>query len=346
MEILRQPAPAKASWTGDELSRSENWITQLDTRELAELDAALRHVQKAGLAWGHFEREQFPLDRLASRLAQIDDELQNGRGFVLLRGLDVSRYSVEELETIYWGVGVHLGSIVSQNAKGALIEKITDISAQNIDDPNLRLYVTAEAQPPHSDLADVVGLLCVDRAREGGESVVVSTMAIHNRILAEHPEYLPALYDGFYHDLRGEGPTGDLDEISDVPVPVFSYINGRLRSWFHGRKIRHGAVKRQVALTALQKDAVDYVERLGSDPSLRMDMQLQRGDIQLLNNHSAMHYRNAFVDGDGHKRLMLRIWINLRGMGDFHPAIDKWIRQGVPKQDWARDRKLAALGNR
>jgi len=344
MEMLKEPLPAHMAWTGPSLTRSNDWITHWTNAELHDLDRALRDVQRDGLGWGQFGRDQFQVPALAARLRWIDSELKDGRGFVLMRGLQTERYNLQELKTIYWGLSVHLGQVMSQNAKGTLIEHVTDIGAKNLGDPNLRLYVTAAAQPPHADQADVVGLLCVDRAKEGGESVVVSMMAIYNRMLQEHPEYLLPLYQGFHHDLRGEGPNGDLDETSDVPVPVFSYRDGRLRSWFHGKKIRNGAMKRGEPLAGLAREAVDYVERLASAPDIRLDMQLQRGDIQLLNNYSALHYRTAFVDGEGHKRLMLRIWVNLDGIGEFDPAITKWVREGVPQQAWASHRRVVSIG--
>ena len=344
MYILREPLPERVAWTGPALSRTDDWITCWTQAELDDLDRALRDVLQQGMGWGQFGREHFSLPAVADRLAWIDRELKSGRGFVVMRGLQTARYNLQELKTIYWGLSTHLGQVMSQNAKGSVIEHITDIGSGNVNDPNLRLYVTASAQPPHADQADVVGLLCVDRAKEGGESVIVSMMAIYNRILSEHPEYLPPLYAGFFHDLRGEGPTGELDETSDVPVPIFSFRDARLRSWFHGRKVRNGAVKRGTPLSPLELEAIEYIERLATDPEVRLDMQLQRGDIQLLNNYSALHYRTAFVDGDGHKRLMLRIWVNLDDMGEFDPAISRWVREGVPQQSWAANRRIVSIG--
>lgn len=344
MEMLREPVPSPQAWIGKELAKSSEWVTYWTAEELKELDDALRSVAREGFGWGQFGRDQFRLPGLAARLRWIESELIDGRGFVLMRGLPVERYSVQELKTIYWGLSVNLGRVMSQNARGAVIEHITDTGAKNIGDPNLRLYVTSAAQPPHADQADVVGLLSVDRAKEGGESVIASMMAIYNRILQEHPEYLEVLYEGMYHDLRGEGQTGDINETSDVPVPVFSYRNKRLRSWFHGKKLRYGAGKRNSELTPLQRQAIDYIERLGADPDLRLDVQLERGDIQFLNNYSSIHWRTAFTDGDGHKRLLLRVWINLEKMDDFDPAITKWVREGVAQQNWAFHKSLVALG--
>jgi hypothetical protein len=344
MDILQTPLPPRMAWTGAELRQTDDWITRLTRDELEELDRALQAVKRRGLDRSTLRPQDFPLPMLSDRLSWMDRELKTGRGFVLLRGLEVDRYSLEDLETLYWGLSIHLGRVISQDAKGTVIQHIADIGASNLDDPNLRLYVTAKGQPAHADMSDIVALLCVDRALEGGESVIVSTMAIYNRMLKEHPEYLEPLYAGFYHDLRGEGPTGRLDEVSDVPVPVFSNQGGVLRSWFHGRKIRHGAEKHGVPLTPLQKAAVDYVEALGYDPDMRLDMNLQPGDIQFLNNFVAMHYRTAFKDGGGHKRLMLRIWLEMNDMGPFDPALEKWVRTGVPSQEWAKDKALPSLG--
>lgn len=344
MDILHTPLPPRMAWTGAELLRSDDWVTPLSRAELQELDRALQGVKRRGLDRRALQREDFPLPTLGPRIAEMDRELKSGRGFVLLRGLDVDRYDIEDLTTIYWGLSIHLGRVISQDAKGTVVQHITDMSVANLNDMNLRLYVTAKGQPPHADMSDIVTLLCVDKAQEGGESVIVSTMAIYNRMLKEHPEYLEPLYTGFLHDLRGEGPSGDIDELSDVPVPVFSYHGGILRSWYHGPKIRNAAVKRGVPLTPLQLAALDYVERLGSDPEMRLDMNLQPGDIQFLNNFVAMHYRTAFRDGDGHKRLMLRIWLEMPDMGPFDPALAKWVRSGVPSQDWAQHKGLRSLG--
>lgn len=345
MTMLQDPIPEDRAWIGSHLKATQEWITHLTKTDIQSIDEALRYVSEKGLNWGEFDADSFPLIAFSDKLREVGHTLKQGRGFVLLRGLPVEKYTLDEIKTIYWGLGTHLGSIVSQNAKGTLIEHITDKNPSNLGDPNLRSYVTNEAQPPHSDQTDVVSLLCVDRAYEGGESVVVSSLAIYNRILSEHPEYLVPLYEGYYHDLRGEGESGDINETSDVPVPVFSNYNNQFRAWFHSKKMRNGTRKKAVQLTPLQLEAMEYMEELGRDPDLRLDMQLERGDIQLLNNYSTLHYRNAFVDGQGHKRLMLRLWIELQEMGDFDPAMERWVRQGIPLRSWSKTKPVQALGD-
>jgi alpha-ketoglutarate-dependent taurine dioxygenase len=82
-----------------------------------------------------------------------------------------------------------------------------------------------------------------------------------------------------------------------------------------GRYIRNqinaGAVKREVPLTTLEKAALDFLDEQTQRPDLRLDMDLELGDIQSINNYTILHSRTGFVDGpEPHqKRPMLRFWL-------------------------------------
>ncbi len=335
-----------SAWTGDELRRSNDWVDHLDAGEIAQVEAALRHVERRGLRWGGFGAADFPLGSLVTRLKRADDELRYGRGFVLLRGIPVARYSLDQIKTIYWGISSHLGRIMPQNVKGVMLEEITDLNVSNLNDPNLRGYVTTKRLDAHSDNSDTVALFCVDRAESGGRSMIASMPAIFNRMLETHPEYVEPLFQGYRYDLRGEGVTGSLDETSE-PVPVFSFHGGRLRGWFHRRLILGGAKKAGIDLSELQCRALDFVADAAHEPSLFLEHDLQPGDIQFLNNYTTIHYRSEFVDGPNHKRLLLRIWINREDRSDTDPAFEQsWIVAGYQERDWAKGKPIAALGGR
>ena len=49
-------------------------------------------------------------------------------------------------------------------------------------------------------------------------------------------------------------------------------------------------------LTAAHYEAMSLFNELASSQELALQMILQPGDIQLLNNHTCLHYRSAFVD--------------------------------------------------
>ncbi len=345
-QIRSTPIGEAYAWTGAALRQSRHWLDQLGEEDISDLERALAAVKHKGLRWGAFDKQDFPLTVMAARLQRMDAELSEGRGFILMRGLPVARYSLDDVKTIYWGIGCHLGQVRPQNVKGTMLEHIEDLQVSNLNDPNLRGYVTAKGLDAHCDNCDTVGLLCVDRARIGGVSMIASMGAIHNKLLAQRADLLEALYQGYRYDLRGEGVTGSLDETSE-PVPVFSSHQGRVRGWFHRRLILGGAAKAGITLTPLQREALDFVADAAHDPELVLEHDMQPGDIQLVNNYAVIHYRTPFEDGGGHKRLLLRMWTNRRVRDQVDPVFEQsWIVAGYQAREWARDRAVAALGNR
>ncbi len=108
------------AWLGREMEQSTEWIRPLSLRAITELDAAIDGLKQRGLAWPHFGRSDFPLPTFSRDLSSALDELEDGRGFVLLRGIPVERYTESELKSLYWGLGAHLGEARYQNAQGEL----------------------------------------------------------------------------------------------------------------------------------------------------------------------------------------------------------------------------------
>lgn len=311
MNILREPVQDASAWVAEDMRRDPSWMHQLSATELGELGAALRSVQALGLAAGMFGREEFVLPTLAGRLATLGREFEYGRGLFVLRGIPVERYSLDELKTIYWGIGVHLGNPVLQNAKGDLVSHVED-RGDDYGDKNTRLYTTAAAANPHNDPSDVVGLLCVRTAPAGGTSMVSSAMSIYNRILREHPEHLEILARGFPHDLRSEGATGGSEETTPE-IPVYSWFAGKLSCCVNSKSHRTAREKLGRPLTSEEVAALRCLEELAVDPELCMTMDFRPGDIQFLNNYVTIHTRTSFQDGRdiGERRLLLRLWLNL-----------------------------------
>ena len=336
VERFEGPVTDSSAWRGKDYSGNDNWAHQLSQDELAELDTALKAVTQAGLAPLEFSRDAFPLPGFGPVLNGMLDELETGRGFTLLRGLPVERYDEPALYRLYWGIAVHLGDMISQNAKGDLIGRGEDIGV-DITAPNARGYTTNAALHPHNDSSDIVGLLCVRQAKEGGQNMIASAMTIYNAVLEHHPEYLDLLYRGFHYDVRGEGVTGKSSEVTRHRVPVFSYCDGRLSCRFNKRAIETAAQKMGEPLSALERDALTFIADLTVDPAIRLDFPLQPGDLQLLNNHMVLHARSDFVDWPdrARKRLLLRLWVNRReGEGrrlapDFANRYNTGFRQGV-----------------
>jgi len=306
--IRTTPITGPKAWRGAELASDPTWIVAWSAAELAEIDHALGVARASGRPLADVDRAHFPLATLASRLSQVLDEIYSGRGFVLLRGLPVDRYADDEVGLILWGLGRYLGAPLHQNPQGDLLGHVYD-HGRTYGDIDVRGYETNAYLPYHTDAGDMVGLLCLRRGLAGGLSSIVSSVAVHNEILAAHPEYLGLLYNGFYY-IRREAALTERG-VSERPIPVFGHAGGMVSCRYIRNQINAGAVKRGVPLTAVETAALDHLDEQTRRADLRLDMDLQPGDIQLINNYTILHSRTGFVDGElpHQKRHMLRLWL-------------------------------------
>jgi len=289
-----RPVETPAAWTAPEMAGTTAWIHQITKADIAEIDAALRGVKARGLGISAITRECFPLDGFARSLAEIRHEVEFGRGFVLVRGLPIERYTKEEAQLIFWGIGTYLGEAVGQNTMGDVLGHVRDIGRDWNKDHHGRGYQGHDALSFHCDKNDVVALMCWHPAKSGGLSCIASSMAIHNAILERRPDLLELLYGPFYIDHRGEQVEGDKPYYVQ---PVYMHHNDRV----FGRYGRTYVMTSQrfddvPRLTADQIAAIELVEELANDDEFRLDMEFRRGDIQLLNNHVILHSRTAFED--------------------------------------------------
>lgn len=306
-------------WTAADVADPATWTEVFDAGELAELDAALRAALSVSDDVLQLGREHFPLPTVADRLATIEDELINGRGFVRLRGIDRSAYSQREMEVLYWGIGTHLGLPWAQNKHGHVLGDVIDQN-KAIDDPTARgNELGGIALPFHCDGSDLVGLLCLENGIEGGLSRVANSVGIHNQLVAEHPDLAAALYDDFPYDFRGEQAEGGK---SYYTVPVFTEWDDRLfvrcippYIW---ASQRHPETPR---LTDIQAAALRMVETLAEDPQHHVAMELAPGDMQFINNYHVLHGRTAYADdrGAGRVRHLKRLWLETTVLGSRPP---------------------------
>ena len=331
---LRTPLDHPSVWRREDMAGREDWIRTFSDAELEEIRAALpRRFGAPG-----FGKADFPLSVLGPRLAEMVDELENGRGFAMMRGLDRLGLDPQGLRDVYWGLALHMGRAISQNSTGALIGEVFD-RGLDYDGNNVRGHTTNARIGPHCDTADVVGLLCVHPAQEGGESLIASSAAIYNEILATAPHLVDALAAGFRIDLAGKGPTGAADEVTRSRIPIFSWHAGRLSCRFNRKQVEDGQRKLGRSLTEEEREAVETVERLALDPRFRLDMDFRPGDIQWLNNHAILHGRAGYRDSADpeRRRLLLRLWMNIPNGRPLAPAFADRLNTGPRGGVYARE---------
>jgi len=298
----------RSAWYGPELARSTDWIARLSKTEIAEVESAMRRLVESSFDLTSISSQDFPLPTLGARLRDVLDEVLNGRGFALIRALPVERWSKREAAIAFLGIGVHLGHLRMQNAAGHLLGHVKDLGRSS-EDPNARIYQTKERQTFHTDSCDVVGLLCLQPAKFGGLSTVVSSTTIFNEMRRRRPDLLRVLLDPIETDRRGEVPEGSKPYFR---IPVFNWYGNQLSAIYQRQYIESARRFSGVGpLSALQIQALNLFDELANDPALNLNMELQPGDMQFVHNHTMLHDRTAFEDypEPERRRHLLRLWL-------------------------------------
>jgi TfdA family taurine catabolism dioxygenase TauD len=302
-----------AAWYGPEMARRDDWQLPLSATEIAEIEAALRPLVAGAADIAAITARDFPLPTLGSKLkARVENEVLNGRGFLLMRGLPVERWSMREAATAFFGLGSHLGSARSQNGKGHVLGHVQDLGL-DVTDPNVRIYQTHERQTYHTDSCDIVGLLCLKTAKSGGLSALVSSTTIFNEMRRRRPDLLRLLFEPLATDRRGEVPDGQKPYFE---IPVFSWHEGYLTAIYQ-RQYIDSAQRFPDAprLSPAHIEALDLFDALANDAALHMFMEFRPGDVQLVHNHTILHDRTSFVDWPDpeRRRHLLRLWLAAAG---------------------------------
>lgn len=162
------------------------------------------------------DRNAFPLPNLSHVILRWREQIVLGCGMVVARGLPVRSWGIDASTLAYLGIASYLGRVGEQTPKGELIGHVTDVRGDT-EDP-LRGYQTSRGISFHCDAADIVGLLCLNPAREGGESLVASSATIFNAIFRSSPRLANRLFQPVKVHLRG----WDRHCATDAPVMAMS----------------------------------------------------------------------------------------------------------------------------
>ena len=320
-----------AAWRGPEIAGTADWKIELGAAHRAELLAALSGLASDKRPLRAITAADFPLPTLAPVLADAMDEVIDGRGFVLIRGVPIDGLNARQIELLYWGIGQHLGRPIHQKGPDDLLVYVHD---QGVDanDPLVRGFQTAARLDYHCDSSDVVGLLCVRPAKSGGVSTIVSSVAVHDELVRRDVAAADLLHEQWWHDRKtGDGPE------SFFQCSVFGERDGRLFAHY-GRAYMESASRGAgiPALRAEQVRALDALDELTNSPDFVLNMDFQPGDIQLLNNYTVMHARTAYEDypEPERRRELIRLWLVVdRDLG----LPDDFISAGIVARQVAFD---------
>jgi hypothetical protein len=325
-------------WMGMEMEADESWLHIFTLEQLEEIDLMLRKVEHEAAPLYEINRLDYPLTTLQSTFDSIEADLERGRGFALMRGLPLRRYTLAQTQIIYWILGLNLGRAVSQNGLGELMGHVKVVDSV-LEDPVKRGYMKPHHAPFHTDTCDIVGLMCLRKAKKGGESRIASAMTVHNILLNERLDLLEVLYEPFFLDIKDEQQLG---KAPYYQLPVFSWKDDQVSTRYSRSRVntgqRHEAVPR---LTDKQVEAMNYLETVLERPGVTLPMDFQVGDIQWLNNYTIYHSRNAYIDysAPSERRHLLRLWLAgysarslpLSFLDVYNGDLTQGLRGGIPR---------------
>ncbi|GAM42913.1 hypothetical protein TCE0_044f17309 [Talaromyces pinophilus] len=306
------------AWTKDDFSGSPEkealWKHPFTEEELEELSTAAEQYLASGRSLTEMSKEYFPLPKMAKYLEEVRDDLMNGRGFTLFQGLPVKEWGLQKSATAYMGMGAHFGYITSQNGRGHVLGHVKDLGENPADFHKVRLYRTTARQTFHADPADIVGLLCLNTALEGGENDVVSGHRVWNIMQAERPDVAELLTKPiWYFDRKGEVSVGQEDYIR-CAIYYLERDNGRVYSKFdpnYVRSLRRFSDKGIIPpLSEEQEEAIEYFDRLCLQESIRNVLMV--GDVHFMGNNHLFHSRTSYKDhpAPAPRRHLLRLWLS------------------------------------
>ena len=299
------PIDTPAAWRGADMrKRPEAWTVQLDAAEVAELHAAQKAAAAGGKSLQTMTRADFPLPTLGPRIDGWRDDIRRGRGFVLIRGVPVRAWTEAQCETFFWCLGHHFGIPGAQNPEGDLLGHVRDQRTG----ADVRYYRTNKELAVHTDTADFVGLLCLQKAKSGGLSRIASSVAVFNELLRTHPHLVPRLFEPVWFDTKGEGG------VRAFPIPPCRYYQGELRTFWQSDYYRTVTRFPHVPKpSAQEQELLDRYDAIANSEEFHLDMDLEPGDVQLISNHTILHARTAFEDWPEpeKRRHLLRLWISI-----------------------------------
>ncbi|MDB5811345.1 MAG: hypothetical protein JWN94_3467 [Betaproteobacteria bacterium] len=324
----------KSEWMGRDFKNDDSWIVTLTAEQVDELTAAAGRCIDRGLGVTQVKREDFALKTMAPLIESWAQEINHGRGFWLVKGLPAAKLGDEVVRTIFWGIGCNMGSPISQNSYGDMLGEVFDEGVK-MGTGRVRGYRTNQRLMFHTDRCDIVGLLCQRTAKSGGLSSIVSSTRIYNDIAANHPDYLAPLENGYIHANMEEGGA-----FTTYRMPVYSVTGETVSCRILRNTIENARKMGHAKYTELETAALEYMDSLTNDENMRLDMDLEQGDMQFINNYTTLHARTEFEDfaEPEKKRHMVRLWLKAYGR---RRAVDREIFKDYDGVEKTLQRKVS-----
>ncbi len=311
----------------------KNVILPIPTDVLEELERH-RPLLDAAVPPHGMTVDNTPLPALRQHAAELLRTRLDARlGFIILRGIESTRFPPPAAENIFWRFCAALGDPLAQRGDGIRFGRVANLGLPASARP--RYHETGVGGSVHTDspimaeVADLVGLLCIRGAAAGGESKFVSVARVHDILLSHAEDLLAELYEPFFFDRRVKPEDVSPSNPAVLQAPIFTYdptlgTRGLRLRWQPEYVWEAPGLPDVPALGERQQLALHLLEGVLEDraDAITLRVRMQPGDMQFLNNHTVAHGRTPFLDDPGGmegagpnpstRREMRRVWLRRR----------------------------------
>jgi hypothetical protein len=306
---------------GRDLEGTNSWITLLTPQDIGEIASALSAAESKKIPVQEITPSDFPLPGLGAKLNALAEELENGRGFGVIRGFPVGNYSEDACKIVSWGLCSYFGAGIPQSRQGDWINHVMDVSditsttrpdlEHIIKRGQLRTNHEGGELDFHTDTTDIFALFSLRKAKAGGASRLVSIATVHNMILAEKPDYAEALYDGYYYMSQTVDNENQESRVSSKRVPVFTRKGDTVQGYYISQVVQRAIDHGGVTYNPVEDDAREEIQRVAERPGVAHEFLLEPGDLLVANNRAVMHARRDYEDFPelDRRRHLFRLWM-------------------------------------
>jgi hypothetical protein len=256
---------SRAAWSVADLQADQSWAIELDDRARRDLTEMIRRAYLPEKPLFKYRRNDFELGSSWPAITAALQEIREGRGFALLRGLPRHKLSIEEFQLLSWAIGLHIGVARPQGKASQYISAVRDVGTVYRTGRG-RGYSSNADLDFHTDSADIALLTCYNPASSGGMSLVSSSVAAHDVIERERPDLAALLHEPYYFSRQEEQA---FDEAPFYPNPIYDVADDRLFSKWNRNRLQSAQSMADVPqLTAQQREALGQLDQTLRHPAL------------------------------------------------------------------------------
>ncbi|MFN9561357.1 MAG: TauD/TfdA family dioxygenase [Dolichospermum sp.] len=299
-------------WTHEQICANQNWTIKIDSQLSGDIDKLQQWANNTQNPIADYHHGLLNLPAIFSLGNSILQELRYGTGVVRITGIDLA-LDDNILRLLYLALGLVTGEAITNYGR------LWDVCNRGEDyrNSNIPISMTSETTSFHTDSStlnvqpDFVGLLCLRKAKWGGESLITSAVAVHEELRNMSKNHLIHLYRDYVRDLVTPGSERSSSKISENLFPIFHFDNVSSKLTFRYMRywIERAHQTLDIPLSMEEITALNALDSVLCDPHFAFSFTLNRGEMLWINNRTIAHNRSNYIDDSISPRLMVRIWI-------------------------------------